>query len=165
MCSRNFGEMFTSTPHPTRFLLLHIIPYLVFVSLPFSNPTSQPEGPVAVGRYLCSLTPSEAYTFTMVFWWSSWTSTIRNSKQNHDWLKIFRSLHSSHHLPISWPPFIHSTRSVLHQVAVEFFRFKGGFKRYQHLGTSNGITKQTHESDFEKRVSMSNAFKKKGNDI
>lgn len=55
----------------------------------------------------------------------------------------------------------HSTRSVLHQVAVEFFRFKGGFKRYQHLGTSNGIRKQTPESDFEKRVSMSNAFKKK----
>lgn len=44
------------------------------------------------------------------------------------------SLHSSHHLPISWPPFIQLILSVLHQVAVEFFRFKGGFKRYQHLG-------------------------------
>ena len=84
------------TPHPTCDLLLHIIPYL----------SSLPEGPLAVGRYLCSLHSSLPRPFTMVCWWSS--IDINNRKfQTKSWLmEIFRSLHSSHHLPISWPHFI-----------------------------------------------------------
>ncbi len=130
MFSRNF-EMPTSTSHRTCcfFASYHFISR--FFCFPFPTHSSQPEGPVAVDRYLSvlQLTPSKAYThctlprpFTMVFWWSSLTSTME-----HDWWK-----NSGHFFEVIICLFL--ILSVLHQVAVEFLRFKGGFKRYQHLG-------------------------------
>ena len=117
----------TSTPHPTCFFSLHIISYLRFVSLPFSNPNSQPEGPVAVGRYLCSLTLSP-WCFDGHHWHQQ--SEIPNKIMIDGKFQVSSLKSSSANFLTSF----HSTRSVLHQVAVEFFRFKGGFKGYQHLG-------------------------------
>ena len=71
----------------------------------------------------------------LVYWWSSSASIIGNFRQDHDWWKNSGQFSSSKSSSaFAWPPFIQLILSALHQVAVEFLRFKGGFKRYQHLG-------------------------------